>query len=206
MTRDDATTQHWDEVHRRLHELTDAAQREQNEQSALDRVFAQRARRLAANRSELAEAHPGESVLSFRLGQERYGIALGDLAEVLPLDKWVRVPGMPDHLLGVMNLRGEIRPVLNLHRLLSIADSAPATEQLVLFLRGRGQEVGLRIDAIDSIAPVDLAALSLPSDGAALLGRFVKGMTATDVILLDIDQIFALDIFRDVVAGYSTTP
>ncbi|HLN25985.1 MAG TPA: chemotaxis protein CheW [Patescibacteria group bacterium] len=203
--RRDEKTLHWEEVHRRLHELTDDAAREHNEQSALEKVFAQRARRLAANRADPAETQAGEAVLSFRLGQERYGIALGDLAEVLPLDKWVRVPGMPEHLLGVMNLRGEIRPVLNLHRLLSIPDNA-AAEQLVLFLRGRGQEVGLRIDAIDAIAPVDLAALSLPSDGAALLGRYVKGMTTTDVILLDIDQIFALDIFRDVVAGYSTTP
>ena len=204
--RNRETTLHWEQVHRRLHELTDDGPRSRSEQAALDKLFAQRARRLAADRADPAEVHAGEAVLSFRLGKECYGIPLGELAEVLPLDKWVRVPGMPENLLGVMNLRGEIRPVLNLHHLLSIADSAPSAEPLVLFLRGRGQEVGLRVDSIDTIAAVDLAALSLPSDGAALLGRYVKGITTTDVILLDIDQIFALDIFRDVVAGYSPTP
>jgi purine-binding chemotaxis protein CheW len=169
---------------------------------ALDKVFAARARRLAMPRDDGDHAQ-GEAILAFRIGAERYGLPLSRLAEVLPLDKWVKVPGMPDSLLGVMNLRGEIRPVLNLHVLLSVGEAAPAEDPLVLFLRGQTLEIGLRIDAIDRVTHADQGAQA--GDSAALLGRYVTGMTADDVILIDIDQLFALDIFRDVVAENSRT-
>ena len=159
-----------------------------------------RSRRLAAPRDVLAEGPVGIDVLCCRLGSERYGVPLANLSEVMPLGNWTPVPGQPQYLLGVTNLRGEIRPVLDLHSLLSFTPPAADARSWVVFVDDDGAEVGLRVDALERIIAVDPAGLTDPQvSGNGLPQRFVTGIGAgaDALILLDIQQILALDVLRD---------
>jgi purine-binding chemotaxis protein CheW len=157
-----------------------------------------RARRLARPREAVAGPSGGINALSFRIAAERYALRLDTLSEVMPLGAWTPVPGQPQHLLGVTNLRGEIRPVLDLHSLLGLEPPAAATRCWVIFVKSEGSEVGFRVEALESIRPIDPAGLTNPHEtGNGLPQRFIAGIAADTLILLDIPQILALDVLRD---------
>jgi len=159
-----------------------------------------RARRLAIPREVVAEASANETlnVLCFAIGTERYAVRLDQLSEVKILGKWTPVPGQPQYLLGVTNLRGEIRPVLNLHSMLGLGEVSADQRFWVAFLRHDDIEIGLRIDRLERVWTVDSAALTLPHEsGNGLPQRFIHGITADALIILDTHQIFALDVLKD---------
>lgn len=161
------------------------------------KILKLRAKRLASPRAEAEPAPTGQAALCVRIGVEIYAIALDVLTEVLPLKQTTPVPGQSRHLLGVTNVRGEIRPVVNLHDMLGLPDPAPDAPMSVIFIRGPGREVGLRVDEVLRIRLFDPDQMTLPHQaGNGLPQRFIAGITADTVILLDSHQILALDALR----------
>jgi purine-binding chemotaxis protein CheW len=166
-------------------------------------VLRLRAKRLAAPRTHRDDRPQGTAVLCFRIGNERYGLPLDGLCEVMPLAGWTPVPGLPQHLLGVMNVRGEIRPVLDLHAILTLAAPDAAAPAYVVFLDHLESEVGLRVDELDRIRFIDTHSLTLPHEsGNGLPQRFIAGITPDTMVLLDARQILALDVLQDPRAEY----
>lgn len=169
----------------------------------IDQVLKIRARRLAAARSNLEDRPLGTPVLCFRIGSESYALSLADLTEVMPLGAWTPVPGLAQHLLGITNVRGEIRPVLNLHAMLTLPEPEGGADAHVVFLRAPGREVGLRVEGLNRIRFIDTGQLTVPHEAAnGLPQRFVAGITPDTLILLDARQILALDVLQDRRAEY----
>lgn len=168
-----------------------------------EQILKLRARRLARPRDQGEDETAQQPVLCFAIAHEHYGIALGDLAEVMPLSSWTPVPGLPQHLLGVTNVRGEIRPVLDLHALLSLPAPDTAQRCYVAFLRGGGREVGVRVNEFERIRFIDMDTLTFPHQAAnGLPQRFVAGITPDTLILLDARQILAMEVLQDRRAEY----
>lgn len=164
----------------------------------VEQVLRLRAKRLAVARDNVADKPPGTAVLAFRIGSEAYGLALSALSEVMPLSACTPVPGLPQHLLGVTNVRGEIRPMFNIHALLTLPEPDAARRPYAVFLRNPGREIGVRVDAVERIRFVDDATLTLPHEaGNGLPQRFVAGITPDTLILLDPRQILNLDVLQD---------
>jgi purine-binding chemotaxis protein CheW len=170
----------------------------------VERVLKLRARRLAENRGRDDQSgSPGHAVLCFAMAGENYAIALGELAEVMPLTVWTPVPGQPQQLLGVVNVRGEIRPVLDLHAMLTLPAPEAGQGGYVAFLRNTARKVGVRVDSLERIRFIDAATLTRPHETAnGLPQRFVAGITPDTLILLDARQILALDVLQDRRADY----
>ncbi|MDA8231716.1 MAG: chemotaxis protein CheW [Magnetospirillum sp.] len=185
----------------RLERLASAAAADQSAFAAA--VLDLRARRLAAARANTEDLPAGVAVLGFRVAGENYALPLSDLAEVLPLGPWAPVPGVSQSLLGVVNVRGEIRPVMNLHAILSLPEPEPPAGGYVVFLRHRTRaaefrDVGVRADALDRISVVRDDDLTLPHAAAnGLPQRFIAGITPDTLILLDSRQLLALDVLQD---------
>jgi purine-binding chemotaxis protein CheW len=164
----------------------------------VQRVLRLRAQRLAAARTVVEDRPAGTAALCVRVAAELYAIPLDVLTEVLPLRQTTPVPGLSRHLLGVTNVRGEIRPVLNLHDMLGLPEPGDAGRGSVAFLRAPGREVGLRVDEVQRIRFIADDSLTLPLlAGNGLPQRFISGITADTVILLDPHQILALDVLKD---------
>ncbi|WP_207484049.1 chemotaxis protein CheW [Arenibaculum pallidiluteum] len=158
------------------------------EDLALAALLRRRAERLAAPR--IAEApRAGGSVLSFGIGPETYAIALGSLTEAAALEGCAAVPGWPPELLGVVNRRGTLVPVLDLRRVLGLPE--PAEPGAVLFLRGV-RTIGLRVDALGEVRQVPDEAVADPPEAA---GPLVAGVSSDGLILLDVRRILALPLF-----------
>ncbi len=153
---------------------------------------------MAAPRGHADHVAAGFDVLGVRIANERYALSLDTLSEVMVLARWTPVPGQPQYLLGVTNLRGEIRPVLDLHSLLGLTPPEPETRCWVVFLKAGGAEVGVRVDALDRVVRLDPAGLTRPREsGNGLPQRFISGISPDALILLDIAQLLALDALKD---------
>jgi purine-binding chemotaxis protein CheW len=155
------------------------------DQMAIDDVYRRRASQLAERKA----AGPGLStcaVLVFGLGAERYAIELSELAEVFPYRGCTAVPGAPPALIGVLNVRGEIRSVVDLRRVLELPPCDDSTTGYVLMLRQPGRAVGFKVDRVDHVRQIDPAELVSANDAKSVPGsRFVKALTADTLILID---------------------
>lgn len=176
------STINWDRVHAKLAATERALQETLDTRS--DRVramFRRRAAELA--RPEQAQGSAGDEVrlLIFRLGRELYGVELSELAEVLRYHGCTRVPGAPAKYPGVINLRGELRPVLDLTEALM---GAPGGDSGFLLILRR--LTGLRVDDVEDIRDCRLSDFARTTTS-----RCVRGMAPGAVMLLDLDALLS---------------
>jgi chemotaxis signal transduction protein len=148
----------------------------------IEAAYRQRAVRLAKGQAE--SVSPGLPMLVFGLAQERYAIELEEVSEVLPFVRCTPVPGGPPHFLGVISLRGDLRPVLDLGSLLAASENGNRDSGFVLMLRRPGQEIGLKVDRIEELRDIRPEASDvLPH------GRFAKGVASGTLMLLSVDAV-----------------
>jgi purine-binding chemotaxis protein CheW len=126
-------------------------------------------------------------ILIFHLGERRYGLELSRLVEVIPHPRCTPVPGGPPQLAGVIQIRGEIRPVWELSRLLNLPD-APAEEPYsVLLLRNGPRHAGLRVNQVREVRLVRPEACAEPDS------PHLRWITSDSVAILDPDRLLKED-------------
>jgi purine-binding chemotaxis protein CheW len=158
----------------------------------IETVWRERAERLA-RRPVSAEA--GQNlfpVLVLAISKERYAIDLPDVAEVLAPVRPTPVPGTAAVFAGVINVHGEIRPVLDLRRLLGFAEPARSADLArVILLRQQGRELGLRIDSVEEIRLVGPQELQPAGRGTVESSPYIKGSTQDLLMRLSTEALFA---------------
>lgn len=138
-----------------------------------------------------------EQFLTFVLGREEYGVTILQVQGIQGWDRVTPIPGTPDFILGVINLRGAIVPVVDLRRRfgMAAAEFGPTTVVIVVRVTTEGHErtLGLVVDAVSDVRSVtEQERMPAPDFGAAVKTDFVRGLATVDermVILLDIDRL-----------------
>jgi chemotaxis signal transduction protein len=87
--------------------------------------------------SPLTNAKLGLLVLQFKLADQMYAIRADCIERILPLAAWKPQPGLPNHVVGVLNLEGEILPVVDARACLGFAAKLPETEDHLLLVRSK---------------------------------------------------------------------
>ena len=138
-------------------------------------------------------------VLTFSLGGEVYGVDILRVKEIRGWSPVTRIPQTPASMLGVLNLRGLIVPIVDLRVrfALEAAEFTPLTVIIVLSLRTEGgqRECGIVVDNVNDV--VDIAADSIkpaPELGGGETGEFIEGITSHDeqmLILLNAESLAA---------------
>ncbi len=167
-----------------------------------DRVeTAYRARTAAfAERSRTATVPTDTSLLlTFRLGADLYAFDASHVTGIVRLTRWTPLPGGPPELLGIVNLRGEVRSVVDLAAMFGKLESAASPDSMgdgpqgyIVLLRSGDHRVGVRVEAVESVVRVAADLLRLPHSSA--LGKDdgnVVGVTADGVVVLDADAVVA---------------
>ena len=113
----------------------------------LDQVQSARRNRLESEATD----SPLKQYLSFRLDEEWYAVGVSQLVEVLPPPRITRVPSVPDHILGVMNLRGEVLSVIDLKRFFGLDPSEPSPDQATVVVEHGDVVMGLLVDGIGDL-------------------------------------------------------
>ena len=138
--------------------------------------------------------------LTFRLGNESYGIAVLKIREIMRLTSITAVPQLPDYIKGVINLRGKVIPVLDLRGKFGLAHAEPNDQNCIVvvqveFASGNSPLMGLIVDAVEEV--VFIAAQDIeqtPDFGAGLDTQYILGIAKVKNVvkaLLDIDRVVA---------------
>ena len=135
----------------------------------------------------------GEPYLGFFLGAQMYGLPLHRLREVCRLAQVRRVPGAAAHVAGLVNVRGEIMCALDARAILGLAAATSPEPGYLIALRDFDYPVGLVVDAIADIFPIDPATIDAPPAAwpAERAACFI-GMTSVrvgQIGLLDLDRV-----------------
>ncbi|WP_461482153.1 chemotaxis protein CheW [Porticoccus sp.] len=139
----------------------------------------------------------GGQYLTFILAEEEYGVEILRVQEIRGWSKVTPIPNSPSYLRGVINLRGNIVPIIDLRERFGIApmEYGPTTVVIVVRVRGDSAEriMGIVVDAVSEVYTVGAKDCQSPPDfGNVIDEQFVKGLASVDekmVILLDIDLL-----------------
>jgi purine-binding chemotaxis protein CheW len=155
--------------------------------------------------------------LTFHLAGESYGLPILKVQEIIRLMKITRVPKAPGFVLGVVNLRGKVIPIINMRRKFGL-EAVPDTERtciiVVQIANGRQNIVlGVVVDEVSEVMDLNSEQLSkTPPMGAGRRHRIHHGHGAasktTSSMLLDLDKAFSTRSFprwglprRDIAGG-----
>lgn len=138
-----------------------------------------------------------DQYLTFVLGTEEYGVSILRVQGIQGWDRVTAIPNTPAFVLGVINLRGAIVPIVDLrHRFgLSAAEFGPTTVVIVVKVLRQQQErtLGLVVDAVSEVCNVGPGDRKpAPDFGGSVETGFVEGLVTVGekmVILLDIDKL-----------------
>jgi purine-binding chemotaxis protein CheW len=119
-----------------------------------------------------------------RVGGESYALAVEHVLEVAELGEIAPVPGAPQSVLGVRNLRGQVLAVFELASVLGIAREGPARKLLVVEHEGR--RAGFAIDEVDDVGV--LAAPDAGTDSTLLQGTSLDSGELVGVV--DVPRLF----------------
>jgi purine-binding chemotaxis protein CheW len=141
-------------------------------------------------------------MLTFRLGEELFAVDILRVQEIRGWSPVTRIPQSPPHLLGVLNLRGSIVPIIDLRLRLDLerADFTPLTVIIVLSVGSATgpRELGLVVDGVSDVIDVDRHAMrELPALGGRMSAELVEGLAAVEkrmLILLNVDELKAQEI------------
>jgi purine-binding chemotaxis protein CheW len=137
--------------------------------------------------------------LTFALAQEEYGLEILKVREIIGYIEVTSVPQTPSYVKGVINLRGQVIPVIDLRTRFGMATS-PITDRTCIIVvethqTGRQLSTGIVVDHVQEV--LDIAAESIeeaPQFGNSVDTSFIMGMAKVDStvkILLDIDAVLA---------------
>ena len=155
-----------------------------------------------AKKSVEGESPTSRQVLTFCLAAETYGVDILRVQEIRGWSPVTRIPKSPPHVLGVLNLRGSIVPIVDLRVRFSLerAEFTPLTVIIVLSIttpNGRS-EFGLVVDSVSDVVDISTKDLKdAPNLGGKMNADFIQCLaTVADrmLILLDVDALIGRDL------------
>lgn len=156
------------------------------------RILRARAQALARPLEQAPVAATLLEVLEFRLAQERYAVETRYVREVYPLKDLTPLPCTPPFVLGIVNVRGRILPVVDLKKFFDLPEQGLTDLHRIILVEGNDVELGLLADATVGVRsiPVDSLQSSLPTL-TGIRSEYLKGVTAERLVVLDVARILA---------------
>ena len=138
-------------------------------------------------------------LVGFVIGKELFGVDILMVQEIIREMPFTPIPNSPDFIEGVINLRGNIIPVIDLRRRLN-ANSAksPAGKIWIIILNINNRVAGFIVDSVTKVLKVPLENIKPPPDivVSGLQSQYITGVCRIDerlLILLDFNQILLVD-------------
>lgn len=131
--------------------------------------------------------------LTFMLGDEEYALGVRYVQSIIGILPFTSVPGHPDYVLGVINLRGAILPVIDLKRRLGMPPRDITHESCIVVVQVKNAVLGLLADRVREVVSIPEDTVQHPPKlGPESLGNHVIGVAATEAgarILLDVEAV-----------------
>ena len=145
---------------------------------------------------EAAQAgHAGGEFLTFRLGEEEYGIDILRVQEIRSYEAPTRIANAPHFIKGVVNLRGVIVPIIDLRLKLGCESAEYNAFTVVIVLNVRGRVVGAVVDSVSDVLELTRDHIKpAPELHSNVDGNFITGIGSVGdrmLILMDIEGLMS---------------
>jgi len=143
--------------------------------------------------------------LTFFLAGEEYGVNILKVKEIRGWERPTLLPNTADYVLGVINLRGMVVPVMDLRKRFGMQKIELDKTAVVVVVKvthsGRERTIGLVVDAVSEVYNIsDDMIMSSPDLGGTISDEYVKGLATIQdkmIILLDIDYLINEGMLKD---------
>jgi purine-binding chemotaxis protein CheW len=129
-------------------------------------------------------------IIEFKISGETYGIETAYVMEVYPLKYFTPLPGVPSFILGIVNVRGQIFPVVNLKKFFNLPTKGLGELNKVIIIHNHYMEFGILADEIvgtNIIYLEDILPVPLSINGIG--EKYLRGVTKNQIILLSAENI-----------------
>lgn len=135
-----------------------------------------------------------KQIVIFKIGQERWGLEMFDVQEIIRLVEITPVPEGSAFVEGIINLRGKVIPIINMRRMMGIQGTTVSLSSRIVLIKA-GLVTGFLVDEVEDILDVGATQIEpVPADFH--LRDFVKNIIKLNeklVILLDINKIMEME-------------
>jgi purine-binding chemotaxis protein CheW len=149
---------------------------------------------------ELRKEQSNDEVLqwvTFQLEDETYGINVMQVREVLRYTEIAPVPGAPDYVLGIINLRGNVVTVIDTRSRFGLMQGEITDNTRIIVIESERQVIGILVDSVAEVVYLRSSEIdTTPSVGTDESAKFIQGVSNRDgklLILVDLNKLLSED-------------
>ena len=153
---------------------------------------------------EVRKEHSNDEVLqwvTFQLEEETYGVNVMQVREVLRYTEIAPVPGAPDYVLGIINLRGNVVTVIDTRSRFGLIQGEITDNTRIIVIESERQVIGILVDSVAEVVYLRSSEIdTTPSVGTEESSKFIQGVSNRDgklLILVDLNKLLSQEEWDD---------
>lgn len=135
--------------------------------------------------------------VTFQLENETYGINVMQVQEILRYSEIAAVPGAPDYVLGIINLRGNVVTVIDTRSRFGLMPADITDNSRIVIIEAEKQVIGILVDSVAEVVYLKKSEIEVaPHVGTEESSQFIQGVTNRDdglLILVDLNKLLSDD-------------
>ncbi|MGH1485017.1 MAG: chemotaxis protein CheW [Cellvibrionaceae bacterium] len=133
--------------------------------------------------------------VTFRLSGETYGVNVMQVQEVLRYTEIAPVPGAPDYVLGIINLRGNVVTVIDTRNRFGLASGELTDNTRIVIIEAEGHVIGILVDSVAEVVYLRQSEIeTAPNVGNDESAKFIQGVCHKNeelLILIELDKLLS---------------
>ncbi len=154
--------------------------------------------------STQASDDPVLQYVTFKLDDETYGINVMRIQEVLRYTEIAPVPGAPDYVLGIINLRGNVVTVIDTRRRFGLPEAEVTDATRIVVIEAENQVVGVLVDSVAEVVYLHQSEVeTAPNVGNEESAKFIQGVCNKNgelIILVEFDKMLTDEEWAEMAA------
>ena len=154
--------------------------------------------------AKVSENDPVLQWVTFRMDNETYGINVMQVQEVLRVTEIAPVPGAASHVLGIINLRGNVVTVIDTRKRFGLSQRDLDDATRIVIIEASDQVVGMLVDSVSEVVYLRVSEIeSAPNVGNEENSKFIQGVCNRNdelLILVDLNKLLTEDEWKKAVS------
>lgn len=140
--------------------------------------------------------------VTFHLENEKYGIKVMQVQEVLRMTEIAPVPGAPHYVLGIINLRGNVVTVIDTRKRFGLPEAEADDETRIVIVEANNNVVGILVDSVAEVVDLKLSEIeTAPNVGNDESSKYIQGVSSLGnelLILVDVNKLLNDEEWQEV--------
>ena len=138
-------------------------------------------------------------LVSFMLAEEEYGVEVLKVREIIRMPTITKMPNVPQHVEGIINLRGKVIPIISMRRRFNLMESEDSSQTRIIIMDVCGTLTGFIVDSVSEVIRIHSSEIQPPPSMTTSGGvgqEFITGVfnhVERLLIIMDIDRMFSED-------------